>query len=575
MPTAKKKLGGIPNLFTRQTDGGGGGPGASPRTGVVGLPATPAPQRELLQLQPPPEIVTSRQDPPASLAVRSIPAPKAGRFSGTQPHTATMSLPPTQHHHLMQRTRTSASDAGAEPRRTGQNAWEDSTVASMFGDVEGRPPSDRFRGHASALANGNHNRHYSDAPFQRAAAHLSPPNRISRQSAQEELPFVIGEGGLLRVLQQPVIRGGPPATTLNNPISTGFIPEPAPRNAEDLYQGEQQPFDITPTKNNSLRRVGLPHRDAGGFRRDSFGTQSSGAPSLGRSPERPDDAGNQIERVRLEERVQERARRERERQRDLERDRLGGLERELHHKRSTVFENLTPVLDEGTFDNTRAAIKAPDSSNGSPKSKDEAVQRTPRPPRAPLPALPQTVYPGNGINPLKLGGGSVTRNGSRQVKGTLLNDRKRRLDLDYNDAELARMSFSDLRKQAFDYDPQLVALQQQQQMETTPAGGSSLEEQLEHYKTKGGVDQHQFFTRISVDDWEEAGDWFLGQFSEVVGMLRKARKIKRELVDSFEAEIAAREEAVRCKMEGIEQTLKELKQGGQSMMEGRDTDLEA
>jgi hypothetical protein len=570
MPTAKKKLGGIPNLFTRQADGGVGGPGASPRTGVVGLPATPAPQRELLQLQPPPEIVTSRQDPPASLAVRSIPLPKGGRFAGSQLHTATMSLPPTtQHHHLMQRTRTSASDAGGEPRHTAQNAWEDSTVASMFGDVEGRPPSDRFRGHASAL--GNHNRHYSDAPFQRPGSHLSPPNRINRQSAQEELPFVIGDGGLLRVISQPVIRGGPPATTLNKQISPGFIPEPAPPQTEDLYQVDQQPFDITPTKNNSLRRIGLPHRDARGARRDSFGTQSSG---VGRSPERLDDAGNQIERVRLEERIQERARRERERQRDLDRDRAGGLERELHHKRSTVFENLTPVLDEGTFDNTRAAIKAPDSSNGSPKSNDEAVQQTPRPPRGPLPALPQTVYPGNSNNLLKLGGASVTRNGTRPGIGKLSNDRKRRLDLDYNDAELARMSFSDLRKQDFDYDPQLAALQQQQQMETAPVGGSSLEEQLEHYKTKGGVDQHQFFTRISVDDWEEAGDWFLAQFSEVVGKLRKARKVKRELVDRFEVEIAAREEAVRGKMEGIEQTLKELKQGGQSMMEGRDTDLE-
>ncbi|KAK0645534.1 extracellular mutant protein 11-domain-containing protein [Cercophora newfieldiana] len=566
MPTAKKKLGGIPSLFTRQSDS----VGPSPRLGVVGsgLPATPAPQRELLQLQPAPEIVTApRQDhPPASrLAVRSIPVPK---------HTGTMSLPPSQlHFHPMQRTRTSASDAGGEPRRTTQNAWEDSTVASMFGDAEGRPPSDKHRGQVAAL--GNHNRHYSDAPFQRPGAHLSPPIRNNRQSAQpqeDSVPFVIEDGGLLRIIQQPVVRGGPAAATLNNPIPATFMHEPPALELGELYQEDQQPFDTTPTKHNPLRRTRLPHREA---RRDSFGAQSSDAQSLGLSPERPNDAGNQIERVRLEERVQERVRRERERQRDLERDRNRELERELHHKRSTVFENLTPVIDEGTFDNTRAAVKAPESSNSSPRSNNEAVQRTPRPPRQPLPALPQSAYQGNGNNPLKLGGGSLSRTGTRNLKETASNDRKRRLELDYDDAELAKMSFSDLRKQAFDYDPQLAAMQQQEQIVKTPAGTATLEEQLEHYKTQGSVAQHQFFTQIGVDEWEEAGDWFLARFSDVVGKMRKARRAKRQLVEGFEVDIAMREEAVRGKMEGIAKTLEELKEGGQTMMEGRDTDLEA
>jgi len=569
MPTAKKKLGGI-GLFTRQADGNVSGPGASPRVGVVGLPATPTPQRELLQLQPPPEIVTARQDQPAPLAIRSIPVPKGSRFANSQPHTATMSLPQTQHFHPMQRTRTSASDTGREPPRSAQNAWEDSTVASMFGDNEGRPASDRFRG---AAALGNHNRHYSDAAYQRA--HPSPPNRNNRQSAQEDnLPFVIGDGGLLRVISQPVIRGGPGAATLNNPISTNFMHEPATLQAEDLYQADLQPFDTTPTKHNPLRRTRLPHRDPQP-RRDSFGAQSSDAQSLGMSPERPAEAGNQIERVRIEERQHERTRRDRERQRDLERNRDADLERELHHKRSTVFENLTPVIDEAAFDNTRAAVIAPDSSNGSPGSNKEAVQRTPRPPRQPLPPIPQTGYAGNSNNPLGLGAGSHGRNGTRRFKETAPSEKRRRLDLDYNDAELARMSFSDLRAQEFDYDPQQAALQQQQQIVAMPPNNGTLEEQLEHYKTKGGLDQHQFFTRISVDEWEEAGDWFLAQFADVVGKMRKARKNKRKLVESFEADISVREEAVRSKIEGIAKTLDELKQGGQTMMEGKDTDLEA
>jgi len=45
-------------------------------------------------------------------------------------------------------------------------------------------------------------------------------------------------------------------------------------------------------------------------------------------------------------------------------------------------------------------------------------------------------------------------------------------------------------------------------------------------------------------------------------------------VEKFEAEIATREEAVRGKMEGIARTLEDLKHEGQSMMEGKQMELE-
>lgn len=135
------------------------------------------------------------------------------------------------------------------------------------------------------------------------------------------------------------------------------------------------------------------------------------------------------------------------------------------------------------------------------------------------------------------------------------------------------MSYADLREQAFDYDPQRAALQQQQNITTTPANGT-LEERLEHYRRKGTMDQHDFFTRVTVEEWEEAGDWFLMQFAAVMGRMRQARREKRAIVQRFEEDIAAREEAVRGKMEGIAQTLEDLKQEGQTMMEGRDMDLE-
>ena len=120
------------------------------------------------------------------------------------------------------------------------------------------------------------------------------------------------------------------------------------------------------------------------------------------------------------------------------------------------------------------------------------------------------------------------------------------------------------------FDKKAAALQQQT---TAPAGGS-IEERLEHFKTKGSLAQHDFLARLSVDEWDEAGDWFLEQFGAVMQRFKKARRAKRQLVQQFEAEISAREEAVRSKIEGIGRTLEDLKQEGQTMMSGKDMDLE-
>ncbi|KAK1752078.1 extracellular mutant protein 11-domain-containing protein [Echria macrotheca] len=568
MPTAKKKLGGI-GLFTRQADGTVGGPGASPRP-VVGLPtAPPAPQFQLPQLQPPPEIVTARQDVPAPLAIRSIPLPKGGRFATSQSGAATMSLPPAPqpHFHPMQRTRTTLSETGREPLRSPQNAWEDSTVASMFGENDSRPGSDRYRGHPALR--GDHLRQHSDAGVQRT--HQPTATREHQPQPDLERPFIIGEGGLLKVVSHSAA-----------PSRHGAAPLGTATNADDVYfQEDQQAPDTTPTKPASLalRRTKLPYREP---RRESLpaGGYSSDIPGLDLSPERPTDAVNQIERVRLEERMQERARRDRERDREVERelDRDRERERELHHKRSTVFENLTPIpVEDPTFDNTRAAVAPTGSSNVSPKSVSEAVQRTPRAPRGPLPSLPLPAKVGNINLTAVLAEAPMGRAASRRLKEptAVPESKKRPLSPDYNDAELHAMSYADLRAQAFDYDPQQAAIREQQQHALALPLGGSLEERLKHYRSRDLDEKRQLFASMSIDEWDEAGDWFLAQFSDVMARIRKGRREKRQMVERFEAEVAAREEAVRGKTEGIAKTLADLREEGQTMMEGKDMDLDA
>jgi hypothetical protein len=409
----------------------------------------------------------------------------------------------------------------------------------MFDDTESRGGSDRIRGH--------HNRAYSEATNQ-------------RQTIRNEKldPFVIGSDGYLQVVgRSGAAVNGPSATTLNTSVQSGIDEQPA--HVVEDYQDQNQ-YQHTPPRNNTLRRVKAAQHDARVTNRHSF-TDNRAAEisspvdsnSLRESPNRRIGRTARLDE-KLEEAVRDRDLREYEKAKD----------RELHHKRSTVFENLTPVDDPTWL--TQGAVGAP-SPGDAAVSDDfkEAIQRTPRAAsltRA-LVSRPASRQPPAAHKP-SLRENSLTRTSSRRLQ----KPKKRQRSPDYNDAELNAMSYAELQKQDFDYDPQAAAMQQ-----TTVPSGNSLEDKLAYYKEKDSLDQHQFFTQISIGEWEDAGDWFLDQFSSVVQKLKTARKEKRDMVAQFEKEINAREEAVRNKMEGIGRTLKELKQEGQSMMSGKDVDV--
>ncbi|KAK4040751.1 extracellular mutant protein 11-domain-containing protein [Parachaetomium inaequale] len=620
MPTTKKKLGSI-GLFMRQADGSVGGPQtggtSSPRAAGVGLSAVPGPgshsvlpgagpghatasatghsQLPQLRLQPPHEIIAARQerqlpDTPATAAAtasaRSIPTPRAGRYAASAQPTATMSLP-AQHFHPMQRTRTSASDTARDAQR-GPNAWEDSTVASMFGDNESRAASERLR-----VPQGGHARHYSDAPPPQRA--LPAPPARTQPKHDENLPFVIGENGVLKVLPpSSAQKASEPAPGPVAPSATpGGIFDDQSVKQDDAYHEARQIFE-TPTKASGLRRTKLAYRDNRDLKSNASSERagpgySPESQSVSLSPERQAEVGGHIDKIRLQERMsRDRERqRERDRERERERERQREQEREIQHKRSTIFENLTPLeLDDPDFNDTKAAVAAP-STSLDPEALKEALQRTPRANRQQQhQQLQQLFAPQNNLllpeAPPPLGRTASRRREQKSptkeppppttttTTAPTNNSRKRRQSLDYNDAELHAMSYANLRSQAFDFDPQTAALQQT----SLPPAGGTIEERLEHYKGKGSMDQHEFFARLPLDEWDEAGDWFLARFGGVMQRLRQARKTKRGLVQQFEEEVAAREEAVRGKIEGIGRTLEELREEGMTMMEGKDVDVE-
>ncbi|RYP25163.1 hypothetical protein DL765_000044 [Monosporascus sp. GIB2] len=193
-------------------------------------------------------------------------------------------------------------------------------------------------------------------------------------------------------------------------------------------------------------------------------------------------------------------------------------------------------------------------------SETETVEQqpTPKPAVKTKPQVARQLFSRNGKARIGLHESAMPRQSTETRHPS---SKKRAFELDYDDSALAHMSYADLRKQPFDFDP----TQAEAQSVGAPPQGT-LPEKLDHFLAKDQVIQADFFTKMSVNDWEESGDWFLERFGEIVHKIKEARQSKRATVESFENEIAEREDAVRNKTHGISRRLAELKSEGEDLM---------
>ena len=68
-------------------------------------------------------------------------------------------------------------------------------------------------------------------------------------------------------------------------------------------------------------------------------------------------------------------------------------------------------------------------------------------------------------------------------------------------------------------------------------------------------------------EWEEAGDWFLERFGDIVTKIKDARKERRKLATTFDDEIRDRHESVQGKKRSIEEALAEMGKNGKSFLQ--------
>ena len=135
--------------------------------------------------------------------------------------------------------------------------------------------------------------------------------------------------------------------------------------------------------------------------------------------------------------------------------------------------------------------------------------------------------------------------------------------LDYEPPVLFELEYTSLRNESFDTDPNgktfdIPNVEQDASLDTRLCALSKHEPQ----------DQADYLASIPMREWEEAGDWFLTQFSGVLGKLKDARQQKRRAAKCFEDEIESRHGAVSKKRKLTEDELGSMKKSGGQVLQG-------
>ncbi|KAI0598329.1 extracellular mutant protein 11-domain-containing protein [Biscogniauxia sp. FL1348] len=490
-------------------------------------PQPAPPPRETSPTRPlPPTIDPNTNRSAAAMAAR-LPVPA----HSSQPRDTSLAVP-------LPRGRPSSSDPSQNGR--GQAPfWEGSTIdGSIFSDTASNVDTS-----TSITA-----RPYTQSqppPYPPQEVLLPRPTQTGRTAPgqRQHIPFAMGSNGIVNIpgnshtrrassldirSQRDNFKAAPPEVPEPEPeLELEPEPEPEPEESSEDSQYPTSP-DRTPSGKRVNRAKALTMRTN---RRDSLTRKLAFSPGMsGVSPQKHQVHGER-----------EDAREE------------GRLER-------TVFIRARPqdIRRPVSFPEPRASLPSQPSES---EAESLAQQPTPKPVIKSKPQVNRQLFNTSKAGRSRSRESVVRHQHQPPVAKHHTSSKKRQYDLDYDDGVLSSMNYAELKKEEFDFDP----AQAEAQSVVQPLRGT-LPERLNHFRDKDQQSQMDLFTNMPVKEWEDAGDWFLDRFGDVMGKLRAARRNKRAVMEQFENEIAEREEAVRNKINTIGQTLTDLKSEGEGMM---------
>ena len=136
--------------------------------------------------------------------------------------------------------------------------------------------------------------------------------------------------------------------------------------------------------------------------------------------------------------------------------------------------------------------------------------------------------------------------------------------LDYELDALKKIPYDQLKQESFDHDP--VADPTFVRNLFPGEVDKGLEARLEAARSFSLEAQTAFFSSLTLQQWEEAGDWFIEKFSEIVKKMGQSCREKRKLAAEFEKEVHKRHDAVEKKKRCIEDALESMRTSGKDVL---------
>ncbi|QIX00934.1 hypothetical protein AMS68_006451 [Peltaster fructicola] len=129
--------------------------------------------------------------------------------------------------------------------------------------------------------------------------------------------------------------------------------------------------------------------------------------------------------------------------------------------------------------------------------------------------------------------------------------------LDYDLHTLHKMEYKQLREESFDHDPHGKPF---------PDEDVTLSVKLNSLMALTPEEWTEFFYSLPIDEWEDAGDWFIDQYSSKLASLKHLRRQRRTMAQAFEVDVEQRQQAVVDKRIAIRNTMNSMRTHGAQVL---------
>ncbi|KAL4779129.1 extracellular mutant protein 11-domain-containing protein [Aspergillus varians] len=162
------------------------------------------------------------------------------------------------------------------------------------------------------------------------------------------------------------------------------------------------------------------------------------------------------------------------------------------------------------------------------------------------------------------------RTSIRRVGADTPQTKKRHLEPDYPPEILCNKTFNDLQAEPFDHAPTPRASKptKETQPQLLPEKGKG-EDTISFLLRLSDQERSDYFTKLSMDEWEGCGDLLIEEFSKMMVKMKDLRHARRQTAAVFEAEVKRRHEMVEEQSAEISGKFEEMRTGGAEVLRGR------